>query len=45
MAYNTERWLDFYKSGLDYIIELNRNGVEFSEYYSSLILKKMLMHS
>jgi uncharacterized protein len=42
MAYNTERWLDFYKSGLDYIIELNRNGVEFSEYYSSLILKKML---
>jgi uncharacterized protein len=42
MAYNTERWLQFYKSGLDYIIELNRNGVEFSEYYSSLILKKIL---
>lgn len=42
MAYNTERWLEFYKSGLNYIIELNRNGVEFSEYYSSLILKKML---
>lgn len=42
MAYNTERWLHFYKAGLDYIIELNRNGVEFSEYYSSLILKKIL---
>lgn len=42
MAYNTERWLEFFKLGLDYIIELNRNGVEFSEYYSSLILKKML---
>ncbi|MBF5038439.1 His-Xaa-Ser system radical SAM maturase HxsB [Methylophilus sp. 13] len=42
MAYNTERWLQFYKAGLDYIIELNRNGVEFSEYYSSLILKKIL---
>lgn len=42
MAYNTERWLAFYKAGLDYIVELNKNGIEFSEYYSSLILKKIL---
>jgi uncharacterized protein len=42
MAYNTERWLDFYKEGLDYIIQLNLNGIKFSEYYASLILKKIL---
>lgn len=41
-AYNTERWLEFYKEGLDYIIELNKNGVRFKEQYTSLILTKML---
>lgn len=41
-AYNTERWLDFYRQGVDYIIELNRQGHDFSEYYAALILKKML---
>jgi His-Xaa-Ser system radical SAM maturase HxsB len=41
-AYTTDRWLGFYKEGLDYIIELNRNGHDFVEYYASTILKKML---
>ena len=41
-AYNAERWLDFYKAGLDYILEINRAGVAFAEDYSSLILTKML---
>lgn len=41
-AYNTERWLDFYKEGLAYIIELNKNGIKFSEQYTALILTKML---
>lgn len=41
-AYNAERWLEFYKQGLHYIIELNRRGIEFMEYYTSTILKKML---
>lgn len=41
-SYNSERWLEFYKEGLAYILELNRNGVEFVEYYSSIILTKML---
>ena len=41
-AYNAERWLDFYKQGMDYIIEANRQGLDFAEYYASTILKKML---
>jgi His-Xaa-Ser system radical SAM maturase HxsB len=41
-AYNIDRWLEFYKEGLDYIIELNRRGDDFVEYYASTILKKML---
>ncbi len=41
-AYNTDRWLDFYKAGLDYILEINRTGIRFTEDYTSLILTKML---
>ncbi len=41
-AYKTPMWLDFYFDGLDYIIELNKAGVPFSEYYASVILTKML---
>lgn len=41
-AYNTERWLEFYKEGLAYILELNKKGIRFSEQYTSLILTKML---
>lgn len=41
-AYNTQRWLDFYVKGLDYIIELNRQGIEFREHYAATILTKML---
>lgn len=41
-SYDTERWLDFYREGLQYIIELNKAGVPFVEQYSALVLKKML---
>ena len=41
-SYDSERWLPFYFEGLDYIIELNRRGVRFSEFYASMILSKML---
>lgn len=41
-AYGVGRWLDFYRTGLDYIIELNRQGLPFTEVYAALILKKML---
>ena len=41
-SYNADRWLEFYKQGLQYILDLNRRGIEFTEYYASTILKKML---
>ncbi len=40
--YDAERWLDFYWRGLDYILELNKQGIEFSEQYAGLVLRKML---
>lgn len=42
MAYSTDRWLKFYKKGIEYIIELNRRGIDFREYYACTVLKKML---
>ncbi len=42
LSYDTERWLDFYKEGLEYIIKLNKSGTRFVEQYSSLVLAKML---
>lgn len=42
LSYDTDRWLEFYKEGLDYIIEINKSGIPFTEYYASLVLSKML---
>ena len=41
-AYSTERWIEFYKEGLDYIIGLNKSGIYFVEQYTATILTKML---
>jgi His-Xaa-Ser system radical SAM maturase HxsB len=41
-AYDTEQWLRFYEDGLDYVLELNAQGVDFTERYASIMLKKML---
>lgn len=41
-AYDAERWLDFYREGLAYILELNRQGLDLTEYFSTVILRKML---
>jgi radical SAM protein with 4Fe4S-binding SPASM domain len=41
-AYDAERWLDFYGDGLNYILELNAQGVDFMERFAATILKKML---
>ena len=41
-AYNTAQWLEFYREGLEYILEINKNGYFFVEYYTALILQKML---
>jgi His-Xaa-Ser system radical SAM maturase HxsB len=40
-AYGAQRWIEFFKRGLNYIINLNRRGIPFREHYASLILKKM----
>ena len=42
LAYQAEKWFEFYKEGLAYIIELNKAGIDFSEQYSSIILSKIL---
>ena len=40
--YTVDDWLNFYKTGLSYIIELNKQGVYLREEYTSLILEKIL---
>lgn len=39
--YDIERWLDFYFEGLEYILELNKNGYYLAESYAQIILNKM----
>ncbi len=39
--YSAEKWFEFYKEGLDYIIELNKQGIEFREFYTSMVLSKI----
>jgi His-Xaa-Ser system radical SAM maturase HxsB len=40
--YSTSRWLEFYRRGLRYILGLNRNGKPFFEFYTLLLLQRML---
>ncbi len=42
VGYDTEQFLRFYKAGLDYIIALNRQGVDLSEAYAKILLTKIL---
>ena len=41
-AYSKDDWLKFYFEGLDYIIQINKDGYHFAEQYASLLLTKML---
>ncbi len=41
-GYETERFLDFYKQGLAYIIDLNRRGIDIAEAYAKILLTKIL---
>lgn len=41
-AYEAAEWLDFYKKGLAYVLELNYNGMPFVEQYAAIILRKIL---
>lgn len=40
--YDSKRWLDFYTRGLRYVLDLNKQGTNFFEFYSLLILRRML---
>lgn len=40
--YDVDKWFEFYKEGLDYILFLNRQGIEISEFYTTTILRKIL---
>jgi His-Xaa-Ser system radical SAM maturase HxsB len=40
--YDAKDWLGFYSLGLKYILEINRRGRHFPEFYAALILKRML---
>ena len=39
--YNVERWLSFYKEGLEYILNINRSGFRFVEHYTAVLLTKL----
>ena len=40
--YDVERWLRFYEKGLRRVLEVNRAGTPFREFYAALILTRML---
>ena len=40
--YDPVEWLTFYRRGLRYILDLNRKGHEFFEFYTLLLLKRIL---
>jgi His-Xaa-Ser system radical SAM maturase HxsB len=41
-SYDAARWLRFYEEGLDYILELNSQGIDFVERLAAIVLKKIL---
>lgn len=43
--YNAKKWMDFYKAGLDYILEINDAGYSIVEQYTLIVLKKILTPS
>ena len=40
-TYDMEKWLQFYIDGIEYIIQLNKIGIQFKEYYATTILNKI----
>ena len=42
IGYFTDEFLEFYREGLSYILELNRRGVEMTEIYAKILLTKIL---
>ena len=42
LYYSPERYFEMYKRGLEYIVDLNRKGKLFTEYYTALLLRRIL---
>lgn len=40
--YDAQQWLSFWKRGLRYILDINRSGRHFPEFFSALMLRRML---
>jgi His-Xaa-Ser system radical SAM maturase HxsB len=40
--YHAQDWLEFWKRGLCYILEINKSGRRFPEFYSTLLVRRML---
>jgi len=40
--YSTLEWMEFYKTALDYIIDLNQRGIHIREEYAALLLRRLL---
>jgi uncharacterized protein len=40
--YDAQKWLEFYERGLRRVLEINRKGTPFREFYAALILTRML---
>lgn len=45
IGYTAEEFLEFYKSSLEYILELNKQGIYISEGHAKIFLEKILGHS
>jgi His-Xaa-Ser system radical SAM maturase HxsB len=41
-SYSTLEWMEFYKTALEYIIDLNSRGIRIREEYAALLLRRML---
>lgn len=40
--YRAQEWLEFWKRGLAYILQINKSGRHFPEFYSTLLVRRML---
>jgi uncharacterized protein len=45
LGYEMEEFIEFYKTAVDYIIELNKQGVEVMERHAAIMLSKILRES
>jgi His-Xaa-Ser system radical SAM maturase HxsB len=41
-GYEMDRFLSFYKTGLEHLLRLNKSGIPIAEFYTTMLLTKML---